>query len=107
MTAELDVTLARLPVLGSTNAASLTTGKGQTMTDVSIIYCKPCGYEKRAVDAAAELRKALKVTAKLVPGKGGIFEVQVSGKVVAKRAAGHFPDTAEIIAVVSAALKGG
>ena len=74
------------------------------MTDVSIIYCKPCGYEKRAADAAAELRKRLDVTAKLVPGTGGIFEVQVDGKVVAKRAKGHFPDAAEITAAVAAAL---
>jgi selenoprotein W-related protein len=83
------------------------TGKGQAMTDVSIVYCKPCGYERRAADAAAELRKQLEVTAKLVPGTGGIFEVQVGGKVVAKRAQAHFPDAAEIVAAVSAALKGG
>ena len=76
------------------------------MRDVSITYCKPCGYEKRAMDAAAELRKAIDVSAKLVPGKGGIFEVQVGGKVVAKRTQGHFPDAAEIVAAVSAALKG-
>jgi selenoprotein W-related protein len=77
------------------------------MTDVSIIYCKPCGYERRAADAAAALRKEADVTAKLIPGKGGIFEVHVGGKVVAKRAQGHFPDAAEIVAAVSAALKSG
>lgn len=77
------------------------------MTDVSIVYCKPCGYEKRAADAASELRKQLKIAASLVPGKGGIFEVQVGGKVVAKRVKGHFPDAAEIVAAVSAALKAG
>jgi selenoprotein W-related protein len=76
------------------------------MKDIAIVYCQPCGYRKRAEDAAAELRKELNIAAKLVPGKGGIFEVQVDGKVVAKRAKGHFPDTAEITAAVSAALKG-
>lgn len=75
------------------------------MTQVSIVYCKPCGYEKRAADAAAKLHAAVGVSAKLVPGTGGIFQVQVGDKVVAKRAKGHFPDASEIIAAVSAALK--
>jgi selenoprotein W-related protein len=75
------------------------------MADVSIIYCKPCGYEKRASDAAAALRDQLKLAANLVPGTGGIFEVRVDDKVVAKRAHGHFPDAREIVEAVSGALK--
>jgi selenoprotein W-related protein len=77
------------------------------MTDVSIIYCKPCGYERRATDVAAALRQQLDVTARLVPGKGGIFEVLVDGKPVAKRTPGHFPDTADVVAAVSSALGAG
>jgi len=77
------------------------------MKNVSIVYCQPCGYEKRAADVAAELRRQLDVAAKLVPGKGGIFEVQVDGKVVAARASGYFPDAADIVAAVAAALKAG
>lgn len=73
------------------------------MSDVSIIYCRPCGYEKRAKDAAAGLRERLNIDAKLVPGTGGVFEVRVGDKVVAKRAKGHFPDTAEVVAAVAAA----
>jgi selenoprotein W-related protein len=46
------------------------------MTDVSIVYCKPGGYEKRAVVAAEALRQQLNVSATLVHGKGGVFEVQ-------------------------------
>lgn len=76
------------------------------MDDVSILYCKPCGYAGRAADAAGALRKQLGVTASLHPGKGGIFEVRVGDKVVARRSKGHFPDTAEIVAAVSAALEG-
>lgn len=75
------------------------------MADVSIVYCKPCGYAGRAADAAGALRKQLELTANLLPGKGGIFEVRVGNKVVAKRSKGHFPDTAEIVSAVSAALK--
>jgi len=75
------------------------------MTDVTITYCKPCGYEKRATEAASALKNALKVEAKLVPGKGGVYEVKVGGKVVAKRAQGHFPDAGDVVAAVSAAMK--
>jgi selenoprotein W-related protein len=75
------------------------------MSDVSIIYCRPCGYEKRAKDAAAALRQPLAIEAKLVPGVGGVFEVKVGDKLVAKRKKGHFPDTAEIVAAVSAARR--
>lgn len=73
------------------------------MPDVSIIYCRPCGYEKRAKEAAAALRARLAIDAKLVPGRGGIFEVKVGDKTVSKRAKGHFPGAAEVVATVAAA----
>lgn len=72
---------------------------------VEIVYCKPCGYEWRAKDAATALRKAFAINAKLVPGTGGIFEVRVDDAVVAKRSMAHFPDTKEIVAAVAAAVK--
>jgi selenoprotein W-related protein len=74
------------------------------MARVSIVYCKPCGYEKRAADAAAALKERLNVAADLVPGTGGIFEVRVDEKVVAKRSKSGFPDRAEVVAAVSDAL---
>jgi selenoprotein W-related protein len=77
------------------------------MKSITITYCKPCGYERRAADAAAALQKELALTASLVPGTGGIFEVRVGDEVVATRAKSHFPDTAEIVAAVSAAVKAG
>ncbi|MGY4401737.1 Rdx family protein [Bradyrhizobium sp. USDA 3315] len=73
------------------------------MKNVSITYCGPCGYEKRAKEAAALLRERLGVDATLIPGKGGIFEVKLGDEVVARRAKGHFPDAAEIVAAVTAA----
>lgn len=75
------------------------------MNDVTITYCRPCGYEKRAQDAADALRRELSLTARLVPGKGGIFEVRVDAEVVAKRVKGHFPNAAEIVESVSAAVR--
>ena len=75
------------------------------MPEVSITYCKPCGYLRRAEDAAAELQKQLGIDATLVPGKGGIFQVQVDGKIVARKRLWHFPDTKEIVAAVADAVK--
>lgn len=76
------------------------------MNRVSIVYCKPCGYEKRAADAAAALKDRLDVAADLVPGTGGIFEVRVDDRVVATRSRDGFPDPAQIVAAVSGALAG-
>lgn len=75
------------------------------MSDISIIYCRPCGYEKRAKEAAALLRERLGLDAKLVPGTGGIFEVKVGDRTVAKRGKGHFPDATEIVAAVASARR--
>ena len=74
---------------------------------VSIVYCKPCGYAARAAEAAAALQQQLRLTATVSPGSGGIFEVRVNDKVVARRSRTHFPDTAEIVAAISAAMKAG
>ncbi|MHC1950621.1 Rdx family protein [Bradyrhizobium sp. UFLA06-06] len=73
------------------------------MRNISITYCRPCGYERRGKEAAALLRERLGVDATLIPGKGGIFEVKLGDEVVARRAKGHFPDAAEIVAAVTAA----
>jgi selenoprotein W-related protein len=75
------------------------------MTEISIIYCRPCGYEKRAKEVATALQRQLGIVATLVPGKGGVFDVTVGGKTVARRLKGHFPDTAEIVAAVGAACR--
>ncbi|PKR90939.1 hypothetical protein CXZ10_06250 [Pleomorphomonas diazotrophica] len=71
------------------------------MTKVDITFCRPCGYEKRAREAAAALKHALGLDAELHPGGGGIFEVRVNDGIVAKRTRGHFPDAAEIVEIVS------
>ena len=75
------------------------------MTAISITYCKPCGYEKRAVEAAEALQRELGVAATLIPGRGGIFEVKAGDQVVVERRLGRFPDPAEIVTAVRAALQ--
>lgn len=74
------------------------------MTEVDITYCRPCGYEKRAREAAEALKTALQLDARIHPGGGGIFEVRVNDAIVAKRTRGHFPNAAEIVELVSRAL---
>ncbi|WP_027542304.1 Rdx family protein [Bradyrhizobium sp. WSM2254] len=73
------------------------------MSDVTITYCRPCGYEKRAKEVAAALRRQLALEADLVAGKGGIFQVKLGDRIVASRSKGHFPGTDEIVAAVAAA----
>ncbi|MET4717111.1 selenoprotein W-related protein [Bradyrhizobium japonicum] len=75
------------------------------MAGVTIIYCRPCGYEKRAKDAAAALRQHLTLEPSLVPAKGGIFQVKVGDRIVASRSKGHFPGTDEIVAAVTSAWR--
>ena len=67
------------------------------MADVSIVYCKPCGYEKRASDTAAALKDRLNVAAELVPGTGGIFTISCNDVLVWDRKRdGGFPDAAKL-----------
>lgn len=73
---------------------------------VTITYCKPCGYAKRATEAATALREALGVESKLVPGTGGVFEVSVGREVVAKRTRTEFPSASDIVLAVRTRLAG-
>ncbi len=43
--------------------------------------------------------------AELIPGSGGIFEVAVDSKVVAKKGLGGFPTEQDVVKAVGAALK--
>jgi selenoprotein W-related protein len=50
------------------------------------------------------LKEQLDVEPELVPGSGGIFEVEVDGKVVARKTRTGFPDEQEIVDAVARAL---
>jgi TetR/AcrR family transcriptional repressor of nem operon len=77
------------------------------MPQVTIVYCRPCGYEKRAREAAAAVESACGVVPELVPGTGGVFDVKVGDRTVARRAKGHFPSSEEIVAAVRTAIQSG
>lgn len=50
------------------------------------------------------LKEQLDVDAELVPGSGGIFTVEVNGKVVAAKSRQGFPEEQEIADAVARAL---
>jgi selenoprotein W-related protein len=78
--------------------------KERTMNQIiAITYCVPCGYERRAREAATALKDELGIDATLIPGKGGIFQVTLRETILTKRTRDHFPDTAEIVETVRAA----
>jgi len=53
---------------------------------------------------AAELKTQLSITAELIPGKGGIFDIAVDGRVVAAKSRGAFPGEQQVVDAVRAAL---
>lgn len=58
-------------------------------------------YEPNAASLADELKKEFKVEAKLVPGKGGIFDVIVDDKLVySKSKTGKFPEPGEVTKIM-------
>jgi hypothetical protein len=55
---------------------------------------------------ADALRASLGVEARMERGRPGVFTVQVGGAVVAAKSAAGFPETADAVAAVRAALAG-
>lgn len=69
---------------------------------VTITYCIPCKYERRAREASAVIREQLGVEAELVGGGGGVFRVEVDGEPVISKTRGYFPSSEDIAAAVRA-----
>lgn len=50
---------------------------------------------------AKAIEKALKIKPRLIEGRGGVFDVEVDGRLLySKHATGEFPDPAEIIGLL-------
>lgn len=77
------------------------------MSTLSIIYCAPCGYEKRARKAAEALKDATGAMPALVPGKCGVFRVVAGDQTLIARAKGYFPTTDDIVSAVRVHLMAG
>jgi selT/selW/selH-like putative selenoprotein len=77
--------------------------------DVKVVFCKPCGFQNRALDLANEILNRFGldgVSVTLVPGKNGIFDVYVDNEMVFSRyKEKRFPEHQEIIEQVDKRLQ--
>lgn len=64
---------------------------------VTITYCVPCRYERRAQQAAAAIRDQLGLDVELIGGRGGVFRVEADGTPVLSRTKDYFPSTDDIV----------
>jgi len=86
----LKTTLERKHVQTSQPAA----GHG---SPVAIEYCVPTNCEPVARRLAAAIEKEFGLRPRLIPSRGGVFEVEVGGRLVfSKRATCRFPDDDEV-----------
>jgi selenoprotein W-related protein len=61
---------------------------------IKIYYCEPCYFISNAVGLADELRRVFNVSARLIPGYNGLFDVVVDGQIIFSRLAEkHFPES--------------
>lgn len=74
------------------------------MARIGIVYCKPCGYAARA-ERLARLLESKGWNAELRAGKGGIFEICVNGKAVARKTRAGFPADEDVVAAIAAAVR--
>lgn len=64
---------------------------------VTIEYCVPGNHERRARRLAEDVSRTFGVGCRLLPSRGGVFEVTVGDRLVfSKRATRRFPDHDEI-----------
>ncbi len=82
----------------------------QALLDISVEYCAPCGYSPRAVELTSEVMGDRGVEAyirswRLIPSRGGVFEVMVNGELVfSKKALGRHAEEGEIKTSIEALL---
>ncbi|BCS92721.1 hypothetical protein L3N51_00614 [Metallosphaera sp. J1] len=73
------------------------------MHTVKIVYCRPCGYLDRALEASREVLSYFDdVKVELEQGKNGIFDVYVDGELKLSRyQLKRFPEVEEILKEVA------
>lgn len=74
----------------------------QSIFDLRLTYCAPCGYTGRAIQLAQEIlgQRSLEVYIRsftLVPGSRGVFEFEVNGEMLfSKKSLGRHAEPGEI-----------
>lgn len=70
--------------------------------NIEIEYCGKWNYLPSAASLAAELKESFDVEATLIEGGGGVFTVEVDGKLIySKKETGRFPDKGEVTKLLS------
>ena len=78
------------------------------MTEIRIVWCKPCGYLPRTKELENNLKKTFgnKISIESVPGEHGIFDVFVDDKLIfSKWKERRFPEFEEIKTLVETRIK--
>jgi len=64
---------------------------------IEIEYCNEWNYLPTASSLAAELKEKYNVEPQLISSSGGVFEIQLDGKLIfSKKQLGRFPEDNEI-----------
>jgi selT/selW/selH-like putative selenoprotein len=80
----------------------------ESKVEVRIVYCKPCGFQGRALELANAILtnyggKGVVVT--LVPGTNGIFDVYINNELVFSRyREKRFPEHGEVMSMIERRL---
>ena len=69
--------------------------------EIQINYCSVWNYEPRAVGLAEKIRDELGITAQVIPGSKGVYDIVVDGNIIySKHQTKQFPDNDEIIKLI-------
>lgn len=69
--------------------------------EIKINYCSVWNYEPRAAGLAEKIRDELGITAQVVPGSKGVYDIVVDGNLIySKYQTKRFPDNDEIIKLI-------
>lgn len=81
------------------------------LMDITLEYCAPCKFSRRVVKLMEEVLDDREIEAyirswKLIPGKGGVFELTLNGELIfSKKALGRHAEPGEIKALIASKLE--
>ena len=83
----------------------------QSLLNVKVSYCAPCGYQQRVLDLTQEIigERELEyyiASWTLIPASHGVFEVEINDELVfSKKALGRHAEPGEIRAILRAKVE--
>ncbi len=83
----------------------------QSLLNIKVSYCAPCGYQPRVLDLTREIIGERELehyvgSWTLIPASHGVFEVEINGELVfSKKALGRHAEPGEIRAILLAKVE--